>query len=104
MAQYGSMMYTDIPTLSNKVSGIEKSLDSLPELVKNQEKQIVQCQKNERDMAAMLFKLQKYYNDLSMYTQCLEDYCLDLDVNLRKKHLIMTGIKETPAKSNSYRA
>lgn len=31
---------------------------------------------------------------------CLEKYCLELDVNIRKKHLILTGIDETPAQSN----
>lgn len=90
----------DFPSLSTKVLGIEKLLDSLREQVKRQDKQIAQCIKNERDSAAALFQLKKDYFELSKYTTSLEDYCLDLDVNIRKRHLILTGIEETPAESN----
>lgn len=72
-------------------------------MVKNQEKQIAQCIKNERDTASALLRLQRDYNELSKYTHSLEEYCLDLVVNLRKKHLILTGIDETPAESSSGR-
>lgn len=91
----------DFPTLSTKVCDIEKSFDSLREQVKRQDKQIAQCLKNERDTAAALLKLQKDYNELSKYTSSLEEYCLDLDANIRKKHLILTGIEETSAETTS---
>lgn len=92
--------YGDFPSLSSKVCGIEKSIESLRDHVKKQDKQITLCLQNERDTAAALLNLQKDYNDLLKYASSLEEYCLDLDVNLRKKHLILTGIDETPAESN----
>lgn len=87
--------------MSSKVCGIEKSINSLREQVKRQEKQIAQCIKNERDTAAALYKLQKDYNELARYTLTLEDYCLDLDVNMRKRHLILTGVEESVAESGN---
>lgn len=88
-------VYRDIPTLSGRVCGLENSVDTLRDLVKSQAKQIEKCIKNERDTATALLKLQRDYNDLFKYANSLEEYCLDLDVNLRKRHLVLTGIEET---------
>lgn len=97
-------MYKDFPTLSTKVCGLEKSLNSLRDHVKSQDKQIAQCLQSERETAAALIKLQRDYNELSKYTLSLEEYCLDLDVNIRKRHLILTGIEESPAETNTGRS
>lgn len=85
--------------LVNKVSDLEHSLNYLHDHVKSQDSHISQCLKNEKETAAMLLKLQRDHSDLVKYTSTLEEYCLELDIKSRKKHLILTGIEETQAES-----
>lgn len=89
--------------LVNEVSEIKQSLNQLREHSRLQDKQIAQCLKNERETAALLLKLQRDHSDLVKYTGSLEEYCLELDTKSRKKHLILTGVTETPAESKSGR-
>lgn len=85
------------PELVSKVSELEKSLNYLHEHVKSQDKHISQCLQNEKETAALLLKLQRDHSDLVKYTGTLEEYCLELDIKCRKKHLILTGIEESQA-------
>lgn len=41
-------------------------------------------------------KLEQGQQRLLDYTRTLEDYCLELDVSVHKRHLILTGIPEDP--------
>lgn len=83
--------------LAYKVSDLEKSLNRLHEHVRSQDKHIAQCLKNEKETAALLLKLQRDHSDLVKYASSLEEYCLELDVKSRKKHIILTNIEESPA-------
>lgn len=83
--------------LIQKVSDLEKSLSRLHDHVRSQDKHISQCLKNERETASLLLKLQRDHSDLVKYASSLEEYCLELDVKSRKKHIILTNIEESPA-------
>lgn len=89
--------------LFNEVSEIKQSLNQLREHVRLQDKHIAQCLKNEKETATLLLKLQRDHSDLVKYTGSLEEFCLELDTKCRKKHLILTGVTETPAESKSGR-
>lgn len=86
--------------LTNRVGDLERSLSYLHDHVKSQDKHISKCIKNEKETAALLLKLQRDHSDLVKYMGVLEEYCLELDVKSRKRHLILTGIEETEAEKN----
>lgn len=45
---------------------------------------------------AALARLEYDHSLLSNYTKSLEEYCLEIDLGQRKKHLILTGIPKSP--------
>lgn len=57
--------------------------------------QMTKCLATEKRTASILSKLEHDHFVLSNYTRSLEEYCLEIDVGQRKKHLILTGIPET---------
>lgn len=52
--------------------------------------------KFQAQQAASINKLQDAYSELMDYTSDLEEYVLSLDINSRKKNLIITGVNEVP--------
>lgn len=50
-------------------------------------------------LAAKFSQLERRYAELCSYTRYLEEYCLELDVNSRKAHIILTGVSEDPSES-----
>lgn len=85
--------------LGTRTSDIEKALEFCTKHVAQLEKQIYKCIKNECNTATALVRLEANYASLHNYTKSLEDYCLELDIGLRKKHLLITGIPETESEN-----
>lgn len=81
--------------LSTRVSELEKNIEYYTGHVTLLEKQISRCIQNEKNTATALVRLESNYTSLCNYTKSLEDYCLELDLGSRKKHLLLTGIPET---------
>lgn len=98
---YPGLGPNDQVSLSNKLAGMQLSIEQLQSYVREQDKQIAQCIKHDKSTATLLVKLQRDYCDLSKYTESLEEYCLELDVNIRKRHIILTGVPETVAENRS---
>lgn len=70
------------------------AIEALNAHVKKLEEQVNICLNNDRVTAAVLARLEAGQKRLLNYTRTLEDYCLELDMSVRKKHLILTGIPE----------
>lgn len=88
------------------VQQIQRDLDDLKESVEYAHQNNIRAQTqvgnafsqsqlaNER-----LDKLEREVSSLKSYTTELEDYCISLDSILRKHHLLLNGIPETPNES-----
>lgn len=48
----------------------------------------------QQSLAVKFSQLEERYRELHSYTRYLEDYCLELDVNSRKSHIILAGVSE----------
>lgn len=94
---------TDPANLVSEITELKKSLSYLHDHVRAQDKKLSQCLKNEKDTSSLILKLQRDHSDLVKYTYFLEEYCLDLDTKSRKKHLVLTGIAETPEENKPKR-
>lgn len=82
-----------------RIADLEQSVEYLSSHIKQLETQIQTCVKNDKRTCESIFKLELGQRRLFHYTRTLEDYCLELDVTLRKKHLIITGIAEDPSEN-----
>lgn len=67
----------------------------------NWKNQISSVQRNHNDLFTKFSQLEKRYNELHSYTRYLEDYCLELDVNSRKSHVILTRDQEEDSESTN---
>lgn len=85
-----------IRKLARRVSDLEQSLQFQNSHVKQLETQMAKCLETEKHTATALARLEYDHSLLSNYTKSLEEYCLEIDLGLRKKHLILTGIPESP--------
>lgn len=85
--------------LSSRISDLEKNIEYYTGHVTLLEKQISKCIQNERSTVTALVRLESNYVSLCNYSNSLEDYCLELDIGSRKKHLMLTGIPETEEES-----
>lgn len=81
--------------LSSRISDLEKALEYYTGHVMQLEKHISKCIHNKRGTASALVKLESEHASLCNYTKSLENYCLELDVGLHKKHLLLTEIPQT---------
>lgn len=86
---------------TDKFSAMESSIEYLHNHIRHLETQVATCVKNDKITAAILSRLETGQKRLLNYTRTLEDYCLELDVLLRKKHLIVSGIPEDPTEIKS---
>lgn len=81
-------------TIFQKMAEYDKSLSLLNNQVEDLDAPLPKSQKAWEETSAALSKLQVNHNSLVHYTGVLESYCLELDTNSRRKHLILTGIQE----------
>lgn len=63
--------------------------------------QVSSVHNDQQSLAAKLSQLERRYDQLCSYTRYLEDYCLELDVNSRKSHVILTGVNENADESSN---
>lgn len=85
----------------DKIPEMASAIDSLKTQIKNLESQITICWNNDKVTESVLARLEAGQKRLLNYTRTLEEYCLELDVTIRKKHLILTGIPEDISEQNS---
>lgn len=86
--------------LASRVSELEQTTNFQGSHIEQLQTQISRCLTIEKNTATVLAKLEHEHSVLSNYTRSLEEYCLELDVGLRKKHLILTGILESDEELN----
>lgn len=84
-----------------RFTNYEKALGSLNSHVKQLDTRLAECVNFSKQTAASLHKLQREHASLAYYTEKLEAYCLELDSNSRKKHLIITGVTEENCESET---
>lgn len=80
--------------IATHFANYENTLEYLSSHVKQLDGQLADCISFSKQTAAALHKLQREHFSLAYYTEKLEKYCLDLDSNSRRKHLIITGVTE----------
>lgn len=61
--------------------------------------QVSSVNDQQQSLAAKFSQLERQYVEPCSYTRYLEEYCLELEVNSRKAHIILTGICEDPSES-----
>lgn len=89
--------------LAARVSELEETTSFQGSHIAQLQSQISKCLATEKNTATVLTKLEHEYFVLTNYTKSLEEYCLEIDVGLRKKHLILTGIPESDEELNAHR-
>lgn len=94
------MARSEEPDLRHRVTELEKSYTFFNTHIRQLEMLLSQNLKSSKDNAKALFKIESSYNHLEKYVHSLEDYCLELDMGLRRKHLILTGVTETEKEKN----
>lgn len=77
-----------------KMANYEKTLSCVSNQDEDLDSHLAKIQKAWEETTAALSKLQSNHNSLVHFTGVLESYCLELDTNSRRKHLILTGIQE----------
>lgn len=77
-----------------KFASYDNSLEFLSEHVRQLDSKLTDCSEYQRQTAAALHKLQREHSQLVYYTETLEAYCLELDSNSRRKHILLSGIAE----------
>lgn len=82
-----------------RIADLEQSVDFLSSHIKQLQSQMQSCLTNEKRTHESISRLELGQRRLIHYTRTLEDYCLELDVSLRKKHLIVTGVPEDPSEN-----
>lgn len=82
----------DQPTIQDLKLSLEFAHSNI-NLLQDQLKANAEFQKQQ---ATSIDKLQDAYSELMDYTSDLEEYVLYLDINSRKKNLIVTGVNEVP--------
>lgn len=80
-----------------RISDLESLVEYLHSHIKQLESQLNQCVTSGRQTQSTVSKLEYGQQRLLNYTRTLEDYCLELDVSIRKRHMILTGIPEDPS-------
>lgn len=81
--------------LADRVAEHEQASNFQASHIEQLQTQISRCLTTEKNTALILAKLEYEHSVLTNYTRSLEEYCLEIDVGQRKKHLILTGIPET---------
>lgn len=80
--------------IASRFTNYENALENLSTHVKKLDSQLAECISYSKQTAASLHKLQREHTSLACYTEKLETYCLEVDSNSRKKHLVITGVLE----------
>lgn len=80
--------------VTKHIAFVNNALQCQGELVSDLKNQVTSVQGNQNDLSIKFSQLEKRYNELYSYTCYLEDYCLEIDVNSRKSHVILTGVQE----------
>lgn len=91
-----------IRKLARRVSELEQSLQFQSAQVKQLETQMLKWIDTEKRTASALARLKFEHSSLNNYAKSLEEYCLEIDMGLRKKHLILTGIPESPEENTNF--
>lgn len=81
--------------LRQRVIELEKSYTFFNTHFRQLESLLSQSLKTGKDNAKALLKIESAYSRLEKYVHSLEEYCLELDMGSRRKHLILTGVTET---------
>lgn len=90
------------PPPADKISEMGNAIDLLNQQVKKLELQVNTCMNNDKIAASILARGEAGQKRcLLNYTRTLEDYCLELDVSMRKKHIILTGVAEDVSEQKS---
>lgn len=87
-----------------RFANYENTLEYLSSHVKQLDGQLAECINFSKQTAAALHRLQREHFSLAYYTEKLEKYCLELDSNSRKRHLIITGVTEEISEAGSGKA
>lgn len=90
-----------IRKLTRRVSDLEQSMQFQSSHVKELETQMSKCLETEKRTAAALARLEYDHSLLTNYAKSLKEYCLEIDLGLRKKHLILTSIPESPEEATN---
>lgn len=80
---------------------VNNALQCQGEMVSDLKSQVTSVQGNQNDLFTKFSQLERRYNELYSYTRYLEDYCLEIDVNSRKSHVILTGVNEDETESTN---
>lgn len=86
---------------ADKLSEMGNAIDLLNQHIKKLESQVNTCLNNDKITASILARLEAGQKRLLNYTRTLEDYCLELDVTIKKKHIILTGVPEDVSEQKS---
>lgn len=89
------MARSDEQDLRQRVTELEKSYTFFNSHIRQLESLLSQNLKTGKDNAKALLKIESTYTRLEKYVHSLEEYCLELDMGSRRKHLILTGVVET---------
>lgn len=94
----------DMDTLS--LQELQRNLDDLKESVEYAHQNNLRTQTRVGNVVSgsqltnqRLDRLEREVNSLKSYTRDLENYCISLDCILRKHHLLLNGVPETPGES-----
>lgn len=89
------------PQEQNFYLAVTKHMDDVNELLQHHAEmfghlkgQVSSIYDHQQNLASKFSQLERRYEELCSYTQYLENYCLELDVNARKSHVILTGVQE----------
>lgn len=98
---HGNQQQTGIPPEQNFYMAVTKHMDDVNKLLHfhgemfgEMKGQVSSIQSQQQNLVFKFSQLEKRYEELRSYTRYLEDYCLELDVNSRKSHIILTGVPE----------
>lgn len=87
--------------VTKHMSDVNTALQNQSETMNDLKAQISSLQGNQNVLYSKFSLLERRYNELRSYTCYLEDYCLELDVNSRKSHVILTGVQEEDSESSA---
>lgn len=80
--------------VTKHMEDVNKMLHYHGEMFGDLKGQVSTVHNQQQSLAHKFSQLERRYEELRSYTQYLEDYCLELDVNSRKSHVILTGVGE----------
>lgn len=86
--------HEDSPSISKELEDLKASIDLAHHNNNLTQEQVSGCIRKQKDTDELVTKLQNELREIQNYTRVLEDYCISLDMAVRKHHLILTGVKE----------